>query len=99
VDALRRQLFNYGVGFTALLTKALVHDRRFLRAAARSVRVAAGLRRRRRLAALGQAPPAIALPRELARLQLRGMACGPARYLRSVRWARRLELEAVIEGR
>ena len=30
--AFRRQLFNYGVGFTATLTKAMTHYRRFPRA-------------------------------------------------------------------
>lgn len=84
-QALRRQLFNYGVGSTALLTKALVHDRRFLAAAARSAGTVADPRRRKREHALSGTQL-----RELVRLELGGMLRGPWRYLRSVRRAHRL---------
>jgi O-antigen biosynthesis protein len=94
-EALRRQVFNYGVGFTAILTKALLHDRRFATAAARSVPVAWTLRRAR--PAQGRDPAATAAP-ELARLERRGMLRGPARYLDSVVWSHRLGLQRVIDG-
>jgi hypothetical protein len=93
--ALRRQLFNYGVGFTAILTKGLLTDRRFLGAFARSLRLAVALRRQRR----AEATSPVQLPPELARLQRRGMLSGPLLYLRSVRWARRLRLGDAVIGR
>ncbi len=94
-EALRRQVFNYGVGFTAILTKALLHDRRFAGAAVRSVPVAWSLRRAR---ATQARDPATTIPPELARLERRGMLRGPARYLDSVAWSRRLGLQRVIDG-
>ncbi len=93
--ALQRQVFNYGVGFTAILTKALVRDRRFPVAVLRSIPVVLRLRRRRREAG---GSDAIALPRELARLQRKGMLRGPWLYARSVRWVRQLRLDEVIRG-
>jgi GT2 family glycosyltransferase len=95
--ALRRQIYNYGAGFTAILTKALLHDRRFLPAVARSVPVGLRLHRRRR----GSDEASVSdggLPRELTALQRRGMLRGPLLYGRSRRWARRLELGQVIRG-
>ena len=93
-EALARQLFNYGVGFTAILTKALFTDRRFAASVARSLPVAMRLRRRR--AACGELPAA--LPPHLVKLQREGMLRGPWLYLKSRRWARRLDLDAVIAG-
>ncbi len=101
-DALARQLFNYGVGSTAILTKWMLRDRRAIVAVAHAVRTLAG--------SVGAGPGREA-PRELARLnrqlalssersglgrQLRGFASGPPLYLRSRRWARRRGLRAVI---
>ena len=94
-EALRRQVFNYGVGFTAILTKALLHDRRFAAAAARSVPVAWSLRRAR--SASGRDLAATTTP-ELARLERRGMLRGPTRYVDSVAWSHRLGLQRVIDG-
>lgn len=94
--ALRRQLFNYGAGFTAILTKALVRDRRFPGAVGRSVPVALRLRRRR--SASRRASSESTLPPELAHLQRRGMLRGPMLYARSARWATRLRLGEVIRG-
>jgi len=93
-DALRRQVFNYGVGFTAVLTKALTHDPGFARAVARSVPVAVRIRRRRarRSGATGALPP------ELARIEHRGMLRGPVVYARSLHTVRRLRLNEVING-
>lgn len=94
--ALARQVFNYGVGFTAIMTKFMVHDRHFLRAVVRALPKVL-------LPKAGKAPSASessvpALPENLVRLQRRGMLRGPARYARSVRWARRLCLGRVIAG-
>jgi len=88
--ALRRQLFDYGVGFTAVLTKYLTTDARFLGAVGRSVPLALKKRRDQ-----GAAAPA-RLPRELARVERRGMLRGPWMYARSRRWARRLKLDDVL---
>lgn len=94
--ALRRQLFNYGAGFTAVLTRALVHDRRFGAAVARSVPVALRLYKRRRSQAQGSDPT---LPRSLARLEKLGMVWGPARYATSVARSRRSRAHGVVGGR
>ena len=92
--ALRRQLFNYGVGFTAILTKALLHDRRFPIALARSIPVALELRRRQQSQSLDRPT----LSPALARLERLGMLEGPVRYARSAVWSRRLGLNRVIRG-
>lgn len=93
-DALRRQLFSYGVGLTATLTKAMTHDRRFPRAVVRSIPVAWRLSRR---AARRAGSPA-SLPAELARIERRGMLRGPVRYAWSVPSVRRQGLREVING-
>lgn len=95
VAALRRQLFIYGVGFTATLTKALLHDRRFCAAVARSVPVVVGLYRRRRSRPRDSQPT---LPADLARLERLGMLWGPMRYARGAVRSRRLDLDRVIRG-
>jgi GT2 family glycosyltransferase len=94
--AFRRQVFNYGVGFTAILTKAALHDRRFAGAVARSVPLVWTLRRDRR----GAAPESRAARPgpEVRRLECAGMVQGPARYLASVLWSRRLGLGRVVDG-
>jgi GT2 family glycosyltransferase len=85
--ALRRQLFAYGVGFTAALTKPALRDPRFLAAAIRSIPILANvIARDRRLAADPLQPR---LPSELSRLERRGMVAGPRAYLRSAALARR----------
>ena len=96
-DALRRQVFNYSVGFTAILTKSLLHDPRFLAAAARSVPVVLETRRRYRDRRSSD-PAAVRLTPELARLERRGMALGPARYVWSAAVSRRRGLRNVILG-
>lgn len=96
--ALERQLYNYGVGFAAIMTKALLRDTRpFVRSVARSLPIVLRLRRERR--ALPPAARDAQLPAELSRLNTRGLLRGPQLYLKSVRWARRLRLGDVIEGR
>jgi GT2 family glycosyltransferase len=91
--ALRRQLFAYGVALTAILMKWLLRDPRLPRVLLREL--AAILR--------GAVVPAASrlrnrphLPRELARVELRGFLVGPAMYVRSVRWSRRKGLSAVL---
>ncbi|HWX46075.1 MAG TPA: glycosyltransferase [Solirubrobacteraceae bacterium] len=105
-DALRGQVFGYGVGLGAIVTKALSSDPRFFAAAARSVPIALALRRRRRaLTGKGEADGggatdgAVAgLPEELLRAQRRGMLHGPLRYAQGVVRAHRLGLGDVIRG-
>jgi GT2 family glycosyltransferase len=100
-DALRGQAFGYGVGFGAIVTKALTSDPRFYAAAARSVPVALGLRRRRRVLAGENATEggsAAARPKELLRAEREGMVRGPLRYAESVVRAHRLGLGDVIQG-
>lgn len=92
-DALSRQVFNYGVGLSAILTKFMLHDRRFPGAVARTVPLMLQRRRARQVGSDADLP---GLPPNLAALQRRGLIRGPARYARSVRWARRLGLDAVL---
>ncbi len=96
-EALRRQVFGYSVGFTAILTKALLHDRRFLGAAARSVPIVLETRRRYR-DMRSRDPAAARLSPELARLERWGMFRGPERYVRSAFRSRRRGLHRVIDG-
>ena len=88
-----RQSFNYGVGFTAIVTKYLTHDPRFLGAAARSVPLA--LARRHRYDATASSR----LPNDLARVERQGMLSGAWLYARSRLWGRELKLYDVIKGR
>jgi O-antigen biosynthesis protein len=105
-DALRRQTFSYGAGFTAIVTKWVLRRPRL--AVELFAQVGRALVRRRR--DRGDE----AAPRELGRLrnqlamsraqgtlgvQLGGYAVGPALYLRSALWARRRRLNAVLERR
>jgi GT2 family glycosyltransferase len=83
--ALRRQLFAYGAGFTAILTKWLFRDPRVVAALARAFArvVRGGLRPG--VAPVRQRPN---LPRELDRVEWRGYLLGPALYVRSAILAR-----------
>jgi GT2 family glycosyltransferase len=85
--ALRRQLFTYGSGFTAVLTKAALRDPGFHVAALRSIPILARVIARRRLEAGDADRPR--LPAELSRMERRGMVAGPRAYLRSAARARR----------
>jgi len=93
-EGLRNQLFSYGVGLTAMLTKAITHDVKFASASARSVPVAWRMRRRR----AARSSAVAALPRELARIERQGMLRGPIMYMRAVHSARRRRLDEVING-
>ena len=102
--AVEKQMFNYGVGLTAILTKWLLRDPGLARAmVTQFVRLLASL--------VGIRSSSSAVPQELSRLgkqlrmnrrrstlglQLRGYCLGPVLYLRSVIWAKRLRLRAVL---
>lgn len=92
--ALRRQIEAYGAGFIAMLFALIAEDRRHAGALLATAPVATWalvrsfatkLRRRE-----GSEPSDDATVAELARIELRGMAKGPAWYFRSRRSARRL---------
>jgi GT2 family glycosyltransferase len=93
-EGLRAQLFGYGVGLTAMLTKALAHDPGFATAAVRSLPLAFATRRRH----AERSRTAAALPMQLARIERLGMVWGPVLYARSARSAHRLGLGHVING-
>jgi GT2 family glycosyltransferase len=93
-EAFRRQLFNYGAHLTAMLTKALTHDPRFVRAAIRSIPLVFEIRRRSKR----QAGSAAVLPPELAKIERAGMLRGPMLYAQTLMSARRLRLDEVING-
>lgn len=81
--ALENQIEGYGVGYGALLTALVLEDPRhlgrMLATAGCAIRVmVSGYRRK-----LASSQQANARTRELARLELRGMAAGPVIYLRS----------------
>jgi GT2 family glycosyltransferase len=106
--AVSKQTFSYAVGVTAILTKWLLRDPRlWLQAGRQAASLAAGMLPR-------FATPSTASSHEISRLslqlkmnrergalrrQLAGFALGPAYYARSVLWARRLRLRAVLPAR
>lgn len=96
-EALDRQVFDYGVGLGAMMTKAsLSGDARFFRTLARSTPTAIGLLRQRllpsrELEADGNAPSV-----GMTRAQYMGMLLGPWRYCRGVIRKRRLGLADAI---
>jgi GT2 family glycosyltransferase len=95
MEALRRQMFRYGVGLSATVTKWLFDD----------VRVATAVLRRLLPGMLHVLSPAsrknegksAAFPPVLTRLERLGLLCGPVAYLRSRRRTRRL-LGAPVRG-
>lgn len=91
-DALTNQLFHYGSGFTAALTKAACRDPRLFATAARTAPVVARVLARRRRRRSHE--PTAQLPAALARIEWRGRLSGPFLYAKSVRRVRRLALEA-----
>jgi GT2 family glycosyltransferase len=88
-DALRRQLFGYGLGLTAFLTKYVI-----ARGTRRDImrRLPAGARRIPRLWSAEEiAGPA---PRSLVLAEALGMLAGPRAYLRGRRYVRRAPVDA-----
>jgi GT2 family glycosyltransferase len=101
-DALRDQIFGYGAGVGALVTKGLTSDRRFYRAAAsRPISTLLGRRVRGRVPAdtgtVG-AESAADRPEELLRARRQGIMRGPLLYAQGVLRSRRLGLRDVIRG-
>jgi GT2 family glycosyltransferase len=101
---LDRQMFSYGVGLTAILTKWLLRDPRLARVIlTQTAAFLYSLVRVRRgsesvpheLSRLGRQLRVNSRRRTLG-LQLRGYVSGPVLYLRSVTWARRLRLRSVL---
>src|ERR1700722_6351832 len=101
-DGLRGQVFGYGVGLGAIMTKALTSDPRFYAAAARSMPFALGSSWRRRVSA-GRQPKdgdgVTTFRKELLQAHRRGIIRGPLRYTEGVVRARRLGLDDVIRKR
>ncbi|MDP9269527.1 MAG: glycosyltransferase, partial [Chloroflexota bacterium] len=87
--ALRRQVYGYGVGLTAYLTKSVLDRPELLAPAARRFPRAAAYALSPRSTKNARRPPDY--PRELSRLERLGMLVGPIAYLRSRGRARRRE--------
>ena len=85
-DALRRQVYGYGAGLGAHLTRCVLSDPRTLATLLRHRRVAASRLETILRPQIDGLPP---YPRELTRAQRRGLVTGPARYLLSRHRARR----------
>lgn len=77
-QALRAQVRNYGVGLTAVFTRYLFRDRHFITTALRSLPAIARLAKSR-----NDDRELERLPADLGRIELRGRALGPWRYLLS----------------
>lgn len=82
-EGLRRQMHSYGVGLAAALTKCLVD--RPMRVFDLARRVPAGLSYLLRSTSPKNERKRVDFPKELTRLERRGLLAGPARYLRSRR--------------
>jgi len=90
-EALRQQLFNYGIGLTAILTKWSLRRPSLLLSVVRAIPQAL---RGAPSAQPGQRP---GLPPVLRRREIMGYLLGPIFYVRSVRWTRRLQLDKVLK--
>lgn len=93
-DELRGRMFGYGCGYTAMLTGLAFGDPRHVLGLAAFGLRAVGLLLRKFGGDRRQAVTTGEFPRELSRLELRGLFAGPWRYLRSRRtvhrWTRAL---------
>jgi GT2 family glycosyltransferase len=88
MEALRRQMFRYGVGLSATVTKWLLEDRRVARDVLR--RLPAGARHVLSPSSRKNEHKSVTFPPVLTRLERLGVLYGPVAYLRSRRRARRL---------
>ncbi|HTC60119.1 MAG TPA: glycosyltransferase [Solirubrobacteraceae bacterium] len=99
-DALRDQIFGYGLGLGAVLTKALTHDLRFYAMAMRSLQIAIRLQLRKRVLGHNDKTEAsnnqTIRPDELLRARREGIVRGPLRYAAGVARSHRLGLGHVI---
>ncbi len=87
MEALRKQVYNYGVGLTAFLTKWLVRNPKLWPDFVR--RVPAGVRFALSPTSEKHAGKSEDYPSDLRRLEVKGMLYGPVGYLRSARQFRR----------
>lgn len=87
LDALRRQVYGYGAGLGAHLTRCVLEDPRALATLLRHHRAATARLGTILRPQIDGLPP---YPRELSRAQRRGLVSGPARYLVSRHRARRV---------
>jgi hypothetical protein len=91
-DALRKQMYSYGVGLTACLAKCLLDNPKlmfdFVRKVPYGVCYALGVRRAKNAKRSGD------YPQELTRLERKGMIYGPVAYIRGRRQARTLSRHA-----
>jgi cellulose synthase/poly-beta-1,6-N-acetylglucosamine synthase-like glycosyltransferase len=90
IEELQRQMYGYGAGFTAMLTAIGLRDPRHF--AGLAAVVPAWLRSLRDPASAKQVNRDEEYPRDLSRLELRGMIAGPFAYLRARRAQRRWAL-------
>jgi hypothetical protein len=99
-EALEEQVYGWGIGLGAVLTKLLLTEPRFYASGVRSLPIALKLTRNRRKASKsgGDQGGAITRPKDLLRLQRKGILRGPWLYFKSVRRARRLKLHDVIRN-
>jgi GT2 family glycosyltransferase len=88
MEALRRQMFRYGVGLSATVTKWLLEDRAVASDVLR--RLPAGARHVLSPSSRKNEHKSATFPPVLTRLERLGVLCGPVAYLRSRRRARRL---------
>ena len=96
---LHQQVFDYGVGLGAIMTKALLSgDPRFYATVARSIPVVLGLLRQKYRSTDENTTGDDAPADELIRAQYAGMLRGPFRYATGVMRTRRLRLGDVIES-
>jgi O-antigen biosynthesis protein len=97
--ALYQQIFGYGTGLGAVITKALITDPRFYISAARSLGIALKIQwRQHRSNTQPNNSAAMSRPNELLRARRQGIVRGPFRYAAGVRRSRRLGLNSVIRG-
>jgi hypothetical protein len=101
-DALRGQVFGYGVGLGAILTKALADPRFYMAAGRFAMTVLASRRDGRGSGPSDEAPivsdSASTFRKELLRAHREGIIHGPLRYLEGVVRSHRLGLGDVIRG-
>ncbi len=88
-EALRRQMYRYGVGLSATVTKWLLEDRRVAVDVLR--RLPRGIRHVLSPDSVKNQGKSRSFPRSLTVLELLGVAMGPVDYLRSVRRTRRIQ--------
>lgn len=96
-DALRAQMFGYGVGMSAVLTKLLLHGGRPALAVLRLV--PQGVHNLLHPTSPKNVKKPEEMPRELLRTELLGYLAGPALYVKSVVVSRRRRAAAAGKGR